>query len=282
MLDRGVELLADLVGDGGVTVLSGAGLSTDSGIPDYRSPRVTAEHEPKPAPPMTVQTFVATYAARRRYWARSTLGWPQMAAARPNSGHRAVTALQRLGLLCGVITQNVDGLHTAAGTRDVLELHGRLADVICLGCGDRTARAQLQERLAAVNDGWTVDELRHHPDGDVELAEKPEQLFRLVDCERCGGVLKPDVVMFGEGVPQSRVDAAFAQVESGGCLLVLGSSLTVMSGYRFVLRAVKLDIPIAIVNDGPTRGDHAAALRLTARLGVALPALVERLEHSLA
>jgi NAD-dependent SIR2 family protein deacetylase len=265
--------LIDLVGDGGVVALTGAGLSTESGIPDYRGPSGLARR----ATPMTLQTFTGSLAARRRYWARSSLGWRAIACAEPNAGHRAVAELQRAGLLDGIVTQNVDGLHQAAGARDVLELHGSLDRVICLDCGDLTGREELDRRLLAANRGWSAQATAINPDGDVELSEKAVEMFRVVDCQRCGGVLKPDVVFFGENVPRQRVDRAFALVESAGCLLVLGSSLTVMSGYRFVLRAAKLGVPVAIVNDGVTRGDEQATVKVAARLGDVLPELVERL-----
>ncbi len=264
--------LTALVSDGDVVVLSGAGLSTESGIPDYRGPTGAA----RPSTPMTYQVFTSDPAARRRYWARSHLGWRLMAGAQPNEGHRAVTGLQEQGLLAGVVTQNVDGLHTAAGARDVVELHGGLATVVCLGCGDRTARSQLDRRLREANQGWQARVLAVHPDGDVDLPEGELERFRPVDCLVCGGVLKPDVVFFGEKVPADRVARCFALVESAGALLVLGSSLTVMSGYRFVLRASKLGVPVAIVNAGPTRGDDLADVRVDAPLGEVLPELARR------
>jgi NAD-dependent SIR2 family protein deacetylase len=263
-----LAVLADLVGDGGVVVLSGAGLSTESGIPDYRGPTGTARR----ATPMSVQTFLGGHAARQRYWARSHLGWGVIRRAAPNDGHRAVASLQHRGLLAGIVTQNVDGLHSSAGARAVLELHGNLDGVRCLDCGELTARTELDQRLTAANRGWRSHVTAIHPDGDVELTDVTG--FRVVDCAVCGGVLKPDVVFFGETVPADRVQRAFSLVESAGCLLVLGSSLTVMSGYRFVLRAAKLGVPVAIVNDGATRGDLQATVKVQARLGEALPELL--------
>ena len=267
-----VDALACLVADGDAVVLSGAGLSTESGIPDYRGPTGAA----RPSSPMTYQTFTGDPLARRRYWARSHLGWRLMAAAEPNDGHRAVTALQRSGLLRGVITQNVDGLHTRAGTRDVVELHGDLATVVCLDCGTLSPRDELDARLTEANSDWSTEVLGVHPDGDVDLPEDELEGFRTVDCLVCGGVLKPHVVFFGETVPADRVARCFALVEHAGCLLVLGSSLTVMSGYRFVLRAAKLGIPVAVVNGGPTRGDAQATVRVDAPLGQVLPELARR------
>jgi len=269
-----VDALADLLGDGEVVVLSGAGLSTDSGIPDYRGATGSLRRHT----PMTYQTFLADPRGRHRYWARSFVGWRQIRAARPNAGHRAVADLQRAGLVSGVVTQNVDGLHQAAGARDVVELHGGLDRTICLACGDVAGRAALDERLRAANPhfGPHVDEV--NPDGDAELPDDVLDGFVMVDCLACGrGPLKPDVVFFGETVPRDRVDTCFGLVEGAGALLVLGSSLTVMSGYRFVLRAEKLGIPVALVNLGPTRGDAKVDVRVDAPLGTVLPALVQRL-----
>jgi NAD-dependent SIR2 family protein deacetylase len=264
-----LERLVELVAAGDVAILSGAGLSTDSGIPDYRGPSGLARR----ATPMTFQAFTGTAAARRRYWARSHLGWRMIAAARPNAGHRAVVQLQHAGVLSGIVTQNVDGLHTAAGAQDVVELHGNLDRVVCLDCGTVSPRAELDARLRAVNRAWRARVLAVNPDGDVDLPDEDLDGFRTVDCTVCGGVLKPDVVFFGETVPADRVAACFALVEDARALLVLGSSLTVMSGYRFVLRAAKLGIPVAILNQGVTRGDDKAVLRLDAPLGQVLPQL---------
>jgi NAD-dependent SIR2 family protein deacetylase len=268
-----LDSLVDLVGDGDVLVLSGAGLSTESGIPDYRGPSGAA----RPATPMTFQAFTGSPAARRRYWARSHVGWRVIARAEPNAGHRSVARLQDAGLLTGVITQNVDGLHTSAGARDVVELHGNLDRVVCLACGRLSPRQELDRRLRAVNRAWRAKVLGVNPDGDVDLAEEDLDAFRTVDCDVCGGVLKPDVVFFGETVPADRVARCFQLVEAAAALLVLGSSLTVMSGYRFVLHAAKLGIPVAIVNSGPTRGDEKASVRMDAPLGAVLSGLVEGL-----
>ncbi|MGY1914675.1 NAD-dependent protein deacetylase [Blastococcus sp. SYSU DS0973] len=269
-----LDALADLVADGDVVVLSGAGLSTDSGIPDYRGATGSLRRHT----PMTYQTFTRDPLGRHRYWARSFVGWRQMRAARPNDGHRAVAALQEAGLLSGVVTQNVDGLHQAGGARDVVELHGGLDRTVCLACGDVADRAALDERLRDANPhfGPRVDEI--NPDGDAELPDDVLDGFVMVDCLACGaGPLKPDVVFFGETVPRDRVDHCFSLVEDAGSLLVLGSSLTVMSGYRFVLRAAKLGIPVGIVNVGATRGDAKADVRVDAPLGGVLPALAARL-----
>jgi NAD-dependent SIR2 family protein deacetylase len=271
--DAGLDALAELLDDGDVVVLSGAGLSTDSGIPDYRG----ASGSLRRHTPMTYQTFTRDPRGRHRYWARSFVGWRQIRAARPNDGHRAVASLQAAGLVGSVITQNVDGLHQAGGARDVLELHGGLDRTVCLNCGDIADRASLDERLRAANPtfGPRVDEV--NPDGDAELPDELLDGFVMVGCLSCGdGPLKPDVVFFGETVPRDRVERCFDVVDRAGSLLVLGSSLTVMSGYRFVLRAAKLGIPVAIVNVGPTRGDAKADVRVDAPLGTVLPELARR------
>jgi NAD-dependent SIR2 family protein deacetylase len=268
------DVLAELMADGDVVVLSGAGLSTDSGIPDYRGATGSLRRHT----PMTYQTFLRDPRGRHRYWARSFVGWRRIRGARPNAGHQAVAELQAAGLVSGVITQNVDGLHQAAGARSVLELHGGLDRTVCLGCGDLAARASLDERLRAANPtfGPRVDEV--NPDGDAELPDEVLDQFVMVDCLACGdGPLKPDVVFFGETVPRDRVERSFELVDGAGLLLVVGSSLTVMSGYRFVLRAEKLGIPVAIVNLGPTRGDAKAEVRLDGPLGELLPELSRRL-----
>ncbi|GAA1821884.1 NAD-dependent protein deacetylase [Planosporangium flavigriseum] len=269
--------LAGLVAAGDAVVLSGAGLSTESGIPDYRGPSGAMRR----STPMTYQTFTGDAAARQRYWARSHLGWRTIARAHPNAGHRAVAHLQQRGLLSGVVTQNVDGLHQAAGARDVIELHGSLDRVVCLNCGDLLSRDELDRRLRQANPDFDAAVTAINPDGDVDLSDSDVDRFRIVDCQTCGGgMLKPDVVFFGETVPAGRVQECFALVESARLLLVLGSSLTVMSGRRFVLRAAKLGIPVAIVNQGPTRGDGYAALTVDAPLGTVLPELVRLLDLS--
>jgi NAD-dependent SIR2 family protein deacetylase len=270
-LEPKLRELVELVQRGRVVVLSGAGLSTDSGIPDYRGPSGALRRHT----PMTYGVFVGSVEARRRYWARSYAGWGQIARACPNSGHYAVAGLQERGRLDGIITQNVDGLHQAAGARDVIELHGGLDLVVCLDCGRRERRVELGERMREANGRFAATVARINPDGDAELPDEQLTDFVLVGCTHCGGDrLKPDVVFFGENVPRPRVDACFALVESAASLLVLGSSLTVMSGLRFVRRAAALRIPVAIVNQGETRGDPLADLKIDAPLGEVLPALV--------
>ncbi len=263
-----------VVGGRGVVVLSGAGLSTESGIPDYRGETGRRRR----TRPMTYQTFVGSAAARRRYWARGHLGWRHIDRALPNTGHRAVAALQARGLVSGIITQNVDGLHQAAGAQRVVELHGSLHRVRCLDCGERTARRELERRLREANPGWDARAEEVNPDGDVVLAEEWIDSFRVVDCRSCGGVLKPDVVFFGENVPRPRVQHCFDLTEEAGALLVLGSSLTVASGHRFVRRAAERAVPVAIVNRGATRGDPQALVRLDASLGPTLAVLLAALD----
>ncbi|HEY3977663.1 MAG TPA: NAD-dependent protein deacetylase [Streptosporangiaceae bacterium] len=266
--------LAAIVAGGSVAILSGAGLSTESGIPDYRGPTGLAR---RAGTPMTYQTFTGSAAARQRYWARSHLGWGHIAGAEPNAGHRAVAELDRRGLLAGIITQNVDGLHQAAGAGRVVELHGSLDRVRCLGCAERTPRLDLDRRLRAANPAWAAGPAAPvNPDGDVELGEDQVRTFRVVDCRGCGGLLMPDVVFFGENVPRPRVDTCFELVAGSAALVVLGSSLTVMSGYRFVRHAARLGVPVAIVNQGATRGDAHAAITLDAALGETLAELVRR------
>ncbi|WP_018502883.1 NAD-dependent protein deacetylase [Parafrankia discariae] len=272
--------LRDLVAGGGVAVLTGAGLSTDSGIPDYRGPNGSLRRHT----PMTYQQFNRDAAARRRYWARSHLGWRHVAGARPNAGHRALAELEAAGLLDGVITQNVDGLHRAAGSRRVIDLHGELARVRCRSCGALSARAELDRRLRAANPGFAAGVAAAsplgaevNPDGDVTLPDEAIDGFVVVGCTDCGGDLEPDVVFFGATVPPARLATAVGLVENSRGLLVLGSSLMVMSGYRFVLRAGELGLPVGIVNQGPTRGDARAEFTVDAPLGAVLPRLATEL-----
>lgn len=269
-----LDAMVELVAGRGVVVLSGAGLSTESGIPDYRGKSGALRRHT----PMTFQDFAGSVEARQRYWARSHLGWRAMAGASPNAGHRAVATLRASGHVGGVITQNVDGLHQAAGTiPEVVDLHGSLDRVICLTCGTLSARTELERRLNEANPVFDGVAARVNPDGDVDLDEDAVRRFRAVDCDSCGdGVLKPDVVFFGENVPRSRVDRCNDLVDGAAALLVLGSSLTVMSGLRFVRRAAEAGKPVVIVNQGVTRGDRYASTRIEAPLGTALVELVGR------
>ncbi|MFE9017147.1 NAD-dependent protein deacetylase [Streptomyces sp. NPDC007808] len=268
-----LEPVIDLLRTGGVLALSGAGISTESGIPDYRGEGGSLSRHT----PMTYQEFTGDAQARRRYWARSHLGWRTFGRARPNAGHRAVAAFGRHGLLSGAITQNVDGLHQAAGSQDVLELHGTLARVVCLSCGAFSPRRELARRLEEANPGFEPVAAGINPDGDADLTDAQVGGFRVVPCALCGGILKPDVVFFGEAVPPQRVEHCRELVDSAASLLVLGSSLTVMSGLRFVRQAARAKKPVLIVNRDRTRGDHHALTRVSLPLGAALTTVAERL-----
>ena len=268
--DAEVGRLADLVAAGDVMVLSGAGLSTESGIPDYRGPTGAL----RKGLPMTYQTFTGDAAARQRYWARSQLGWRLIARAVPNAGHRAVAALQHRGLLSAVVTQNVDGLHQAGGATSVVELHGSLDRVVCLACLERTPRAELDLRLREANPGWAAEATAMNPDGDVALDDTVVATFRLVDCRSCGGLLKPDVVFFGENVPRDVVATAQDHMAAADAMLVVGSSLMVYSGFRFVQAAARAQIPIAAVNLGRTRADDLLTFKVEERCEAALAFLL--------
>ncbi|ORA39875.1 NAD-dependent protein deacetylase [Mycobacterium aquaticum] len=254
------ELVALLQGRR-VAVLTGAGMSTDSGIPDYRGP------DSPPNNPMTIRQFTSDPVFRQRYWARNHIGWRHMDETMPNAGHRALAALESDGVLVGLITQNVDLLHTKAGSRTVVNLHGTYAQVVCLDCGHTMPRTALATALEAANPGFleraeAVGGIAVAPDADAVVADTSS--FVIVDCPLCGGMLKPDIVYFGENVPKDRVEQAYSLVDSSDALLVAGSSLTVYSGYRFVRHAAAHGIPVAIINRGPTRGDDLAAVKVDA------------------
>lgn len=268
-----IEAAVDALAGRRLAVLTGAGCSTESGIPDYRGPGTLA----RARNPIQYREFVRSAEARKRYWARSLLGWPRVRAARPNPAHRALAALEGAGVATGLITQNVDRLHHAAGSRCVVELHGALERVRCLGCGAVTDRAAVQERLLALNPDWPARSAALAPDGDADLPAQLVAGFRVAGCPACGGDLKPDVVFFGESVPRATVDAAAALVDSAGALLVVGSSLAVFSGYRFARRAGERGIPVVIVNLGGTRADPLAAVRVDGRAGEVLPVIAARL-----
>jgi NAD-dependent deacetylase sirtuin 4 len=253
-----------------IVALTGAGCSTESGIPDYRGEGTRA----RARNPVRFDVYVRDPHARARYWARAVLGWPSFSAARPNRGHEALARLEHAGLVRAVITQNIDRLHHAAGSREVVELHGALAEVRCLACGAIESRSDLQARLLALNPGWLAHEAAQAPDGDADLEISLAE-FRVADCVVCAGALKPNVVFFGEQVPAAIVERGYALVDEAELLLVLGSSLAVFSGLRFVKRAAARGLPIAIVNVGPTRGDPLATIKLDAPLGELLPRLVE-------
>ncbi|MTV27130.1 NAD-dependent protein deacetylase [Nitriliruptoraceae bacterium ZYF776] len=267
-----LRALRELFARGRVLVLTGAGISTDSGIPDYRDATGRRRH----AAPMTYDRFCGSEVERQRYWARSHLGWERIGGARPNVSHLVVAQLQQAGLVDAIVTQNVDGLHTAAGSTDVIDLHGRLDAVVCLGCGSRRPRIELGWRLDCVNPGFRERARRDtpggavRPDGDVVLDDEVTSRFRVVSCRRCGGVLKPDVVFFGEHVPRERFHRALAHLDEAASLVVLGSSLAVGSGYRFVTAARRRGLPVAIVSRGVTRGDGHATVRVDADLATTL------------
>jgi NAD-dependent deacetylase sirtuin 4 len=256
-------------------VLTGAGCSTESGIPDYRGPGTRA----RARNPIQHMEFLSRPEVRARYWARSLIGWPRFSQARPNAAHHALAALERDGHVLGLITQNVDRLHHAAGSTRIIELHGALAEVRCLSCGQREPRVELQERLLALNPGFVEQQVELRPDGDAELPLEAVRSFRVADCTSCGGAMKPDVVFFGDNVPRPTVEAAFAMLEEGDALLVVGSSLAVFSGYRFVLRASERHMPIAMINIGESRGDELADVRVETRAGEVLPQLAEALSQ---
>jgi NAD-dependent SIR2 family protein deacetylase len=258
-----------------LVVLTGAGCSTESGIPDYRSPGgAWTRHKP-----IYFSAFVRSAEVRRFYWARSYRGWPRFESARPNGAHHALAELESNGRVHQLITQNVDDLHQEAGSRAVVQLHGRNRLVVCLDCGGEIPRSEMQERLAELNADWLRnargeslrgDEADFAPDGDAELARELVGDFQVPECHRCGGVLKPAVVFFGESVPPEKVTYAMRRVDEADAMLVVGSSLTVWSGFRFVKRAADRRLPIAILNIGPTRADELATLKIEEKCGAAL------------
>jgi NAD-dependent SIR2 family protein deacetylase len=248
-------------------VLTGAGCSTESGIPDYRDAEGNWK---RTARPMTLQSFMGDEGARRRYWARSLLGWPRFGAARPNAAHHALAQLQQQGRIAALVTQNVDGLHQAAGSIDVIDLHGRLDRVRCMGCERLTSRSEHQQRLLQHNPRWSTRLAQHErdaavrdrPDGDIELPAAQSADFDIPACAACGGILKPDVVFFGESVPAERVASAREQLQRADAMLVVGSSLMLYSGYRFAQYAAERGKPIAAINLGRTRADELLALKV--------------------
>jgi NAD-dependent SIR2 family protein deacetylase len=252
-------------------VLTGAGVSTDSGIPDYRGRGAV------PRTPMTIQQFVSGVPFRQRYWAGSYLGWARFVAAEPNEGHRALADLEAAGRVNGVVTQNVDGLHARAGSRRIVEVHGSVHRVLCLDCGQTFARSSIAERIEAAN-AWFVERGTSgalNPDGDADVGDVTD--FVVPDCTVCGGVLKPDVVFFGEFVPTERFVEASALVRGADALLVAGSSLAVNSGIRLLEQARRRRIPIVVVNRGDTKGDKVAAVKIDAGTSETLSALREHL-----
>ena len=243
-----------------VFVLTGAGCSTASGIPDYRG----ADGAWKRSAPITYQAFTGDAAMRARYWARSVVGWPMVDGARPNAAHIAIAQAGHAGHVTALVTQNVDGLHQRAGSRDVIDLHGRIGQVVCLQCRRTTPRAALQTELVGLNPGWGERIATRAPDGDADVADDDIADFRVAPCRACGGMLKPDVVFFGENVPRDRVERAAAALSDADAMLVVGSSLMVYSGYRFARAAREAGKPLAILTRGVTRADALATLKVDA------------------
>jgi NAD-dependent SIR2 family protein deacetylase len=254
-------------------VLTGAGCSTASGIPDYRDENGGWKHQR----PMQFAEFAGSATARRRYWARSVVGWRRIEGAMPNPAHLALARLEALGRIRAVLTQNVDDLHRRAGSRNVIDLHGVLSRVRCLGCGTIVPRADLQDRIEAMNPDWRRAPPDYMPDGDARLADAAIGEFRVPGCAGCGGVLKPDVVFFGESVPRERVQRAMAEVLGCDALLVVGSSLMVLSGFRFARIARAAGLPLAILNRGITRADAIATDRFTGDCACLLPSVADHI-----
>lgn len=250
-------------------VLTGAGVSTESGIPDYRD----AQGNWKRPPPVTFQAFMGEEATRKRYWARSMIGWRTMGHAQPGPAHHALAALESQGRVAMLLTQNVDGLHQAAGSRNVIDLHGRIDTVRCMACEHRLPRAEFQAGLLRRNPDWAALDAQAAPDGDADLELRDFSGFDIPPCPVCGGLLKPDVVFFGESVPRHRVDAAYAALEAADAMLVVGSSLMVYSGFRFVQRAAERGLPVAALNLGRTRADALLSLKVEAPIGPTLERL---------
>lgn len=254
-------------------VLTGAGISTDSGIPDYRD----ADGQWKHRPPVQLRDFLGSEAVRRRYWARSLIGWPRVDGARPNAAHRALARLETAGHVHHLVTQNVDGLHQRAGSRRAIDLHGRLDAVECLECHRTLPRDAIQEALAALNPDFLDLTATGAPDGDARLEDVPFHRFRVPPCPGCGGLLKPRVVFFGEAIPRPRVERAMARLAEADALLVVGSSLMVFSGYRFCRAAAEQGKPIAAVNLGRTRADDLLSLKIRETCAAALVRLARDL-----
>lgn len=270
-LPRALDLLAEKR----ICLLTGAGFSTESGIPDYRG----EETARRARNPIRFQQFVRDVSGRRRYWARAMVGWPRFRSAEPNRAHYAAAHLERRGNVLGVITQNVDRLHEKAGSRRVVELHGALAEVQCLGCGSLEHRDDLQARLADSNPDWLEQQFSLAPDGDADIGEDRLSHFNVPDCVVCRGPLKPRVVFFGEGVPRPVVEDAFALLDEAEALVVAGSSLAVFSGYRFVRRAKQTNKTLVIFNVGKTRGDSDAHAVINGNVGAVMERLAAELQR---
>jgi NAD-dependent SIR2 family protein deacetylase len=269
----GFDELVDCLRGRRIVALTGAGVSTESGIPDYRSPEALK----RVRRPIHGPEFVRSAGLRRRYWARSMVGWPRFREARPGPAHLALARLEAAGVVTSLITQNVDRLHRAAGSRNVIELHGALAETVCLDCGCIEEREPLQTRMCALNPAWLDGPSPMAPDGDADLPDELIEGFVTPACVQCDGVLKPNVVFFGHNVAKPLVEQAFATVDEAEALLVAGTSLTVFSGYRFLLRAAERGIPIAIVNRGPVRGEERATVKVEDGTGDTLSAVARQL-----
>ncbi len=251
-------------------MISGAGLSTASGIPAYRD----RHGQWQQSKPIQHQEFLHSESVRRRYWARSCLGWPRIALASPAAGHRALRQMEQRGLLSAIITQNVDGLHQKAGSRAVIELHGGVDRVLCLACSERFPRAAVQQWLTAANPDFAVAEARTAPDGDAHVDASADADFRVPGCPACRGTLKPDVVFFGDSVPSDRVAAATRWIDAAQALLIVGSSLMVYSGFRFAAYAHQRGKPVLAINQGVTRADPLLDLKIEADCGDVLERLL--------
>lgn len=271
--DSLLDQLAERMRGRSTIALTGAGISTESGIPDYRGPGSAGRKRR----PVLYGEFVSNTTARKRYWTRSAAGWPRMRLSRPNPAHLALARMEQAGCVSSVVTQNVDRLHQAAGSSRVLELHGALAEVRCLVCGSTEPRDSVQRRITRLNPWWEQHAAELAPDGDAEIDEARLSRFAVPGCLHCGGILKPDVVFFGESVPPERVESAFRLIDQAQCLLVLGSSLAVFSGYRFVKHAASRGMPVFVINLGATRAAAETCLHLDGVLGGVLPRLADRL-----
>ncbi len=267
------DLVDFMHGHSRVVVLSGAGCSTDSGIPEYRDDDGNWKHRQ----PMQYAQFVNDESMRRRYWAQSFAGWKRISTAKPNAAHRAIAELEHAGYVSSVITQNVDNLHRAAGSCNVIDLHGVLQHIRCLDCGAQDSRAEYQGRLQDLNPDWSATATAIAPDGDARISADDFRSFNVPGCGHCGGIVKPDVVFFGEAIPATRATSAQQILEASGALLVVGSSLMVFSGYRLARLANEAGKPIAIVNRGTTRADALATVKMTRNCAELLPRVVRRL-----
>lgn len=276
MISNSKTLARFLSNTGSLAIVSGAGVSTASGIPDYRDRDGVRKH----SRPILFQDFMNKADSRKRYWARSYVGWKRFSKARPNAAHHALADLEATGKVDTLITQNVDRLHQTAGSRRVIDLHGDLSQVCCVGCSALESRSDYQQRLESANADWQAGVLRQKPDGDADLADECHGDFAIPGCGKCGGIVKPDVVMFGEAVPKERVADASAAIFRADALLVVGSSLMVFSGFRFARQAAEQEKPIVIVNQGRTRADELATLKVDADCANVLAAAIELIQKT--